>query len=170
MLLMTATLKSSGCTGRKGRSSPPAATRQRSTASNPSSARSRSPVISSGWTATFFSHLVSLLSCWTASLPLPTGPGSAASSVSPVRPWGRIFTAAHAETIQGGKPARIKTSSGRIVTVDAVVVATNSPINDLLAIHTKQAAYMSYAIGAIVPRGAVATALYWDTLDPYHYV
>jgi Rieske Fe-S protein len=29
---------------------------------------------------------------------------------------------------------------------------------------------MSYAIGAIVPRGAVATALYWDTLDPYHYV
>ena len=86
------------------------------------------------------------------------------------RAGGRIFTGTHAETIKGGKPARIKTSSGRIVTADAVVVATNSPVNDLLAIHTKQAAYMSYAIGAIVPRGAVATALYWDTLDPYHYV
>jgi glycine/D-amino acid oxidase-like deaminating enzyme/nitrite reductase/ring-hydroxylating ferredoxin subunit len=86
------------------------------------------------------------------------------------RAGGRIFTATHAETIAGGKPARIKTANGRIVTADAVVVATNSPVNDLLAIHTKQAAYMSYAIGAIVPRGAVPTALYWDTLDPYHYV
>ena len=86
------------------------------------------------------------------------------------RAGGRIFTGTHAETIKGGKPARIKTSNGRIVTADAVVVATNSPVNDLVAIHTKQAAYMTYAIGAIVPRGAVATALYWDTLDPYHYV
>jgi glycine/D-amino acid oxidase-like deaminating enzyme/nitrite reductase/ring-hydroxylating ferredoxin subunit len=86
------------------------------------------------------------------------------------RAGGRIFTGTHAETIKGGKPAQIKTSSGRTVTADAVVVATNSPVNDLLAIHTKQAAYMTYAIGAIVPRGAVATALYWDTLHPYHYV
>ena len=86
------------------------------------------------------------------------------------RAGGRIFTGTHAETIQGGKPARVKTASGRTVTAEAVVVATNSPVNDLLAMHTKQAAYMTYAIGAIVPRGAVATALYWDTLDPYHYV
>ena len=87
-----------------------------------------------------------------------------------VRAGGRIFTATHVEAIKGGKPARITTSSGRTVTADAVVVATNSPVNDLLAIHTKQAAYTSYVIGAIVPRGAVAMALYWDTLDPYHYV
>jgi glycine/D-amino acid oxidase-like deaminating enzyme/nitrite reductase/ring-hydroxylating ferredoxin subunit len=86
------------------------------------------------------------------------------------RAGGRIFSGTHAETIKGGRPARIEASNGRTVTADAVVVATNSPVNDLVAIHTKQAAYMSYAIGAIVPRGAVATALYWDTLDPYHYV
>jgi glycine/D-amino acid oxidase-like deaminating enzyme/nitrite reductase/ring-hydroxylating ferredoxin subunit len=86
------------------------------------------------------------------------------------RAGGRIFTDTHAETIQGGTPARIKTSSGRTVTADAVVVATNSPVNDLVAMHTKQAAYMTYALGAIVPRGSVATALHWDTLDPYHYV
>jgi glycine/D-amino acid oxidase-like deaminating enzyme/nitrite reductase/ring-hydroxylating ferredoxin subunit len=86
------------------------------------------------------------------------------------RAGGRIFTGTHAETIVGGKPAQIKTTTGRIVTADAVVVATNSPVNDLIAMHTKQAAYRTYAIGAIVPRGAVATALYWDTLDPYHYV
>jgi glycine/D-amino acid oxidase-like deaminating enzyme len=86
------------------------------------------------------------------------------------RAGGRIFIGTHAETIKGGKPARIKTSNGRIVTADAAVVATNSPVNDLMAIHTKQAAYMTYAIGAIVPHGSVATALYWDTLHPYHYV
>lgn len=86
------------------------------------------------------------------------------------RSGGRIFTGTHAATIEGGKPARVTTSNGQVVTAEAVVIATNSPVNDLLAIHTKQAAYMSYVIGAIVPRGAVAAALYWDTLDPYHYV
>lgn len=94
----------------------------------------------------------------------------AALAVAIERAGGRIYTGTHAENIKGGKPARITTSGGRTVTADAVVVATNSPVNDLVAIHTKQAAYMTYAIGAIVPRGAIATALYWDTLDPYHYV
>jgi Rieske Fe-S protein len=36
--------------------------------------------------------------------------------------------------------------------------------------HTKQAPYISYAIGIKVPAGSVTSALYWDTLDPYHYV
>jgi nitrite reductase/ring-hydroxylating ferredoxin subunit len=53
---------------------------------------------------------------------------------------------------------------------DAVVVATNSPVNDLVAIHTKQAAYQTYVIGARVPKGSVTKALYWDTPDPYHYL
>jgi Rieske Fe-S protein len=29
---------------------------------------------------------------------------------------------------------------------------------------------MTYVIGAVVPRGSVTNALYWDTEDPYHYV
>jgi Rieske Fe-S protein len=49
-------------------------------------------------------------------------------------------------------------------------VATNTPVNDLFAIHTKQAAYLTYVMGARVPRGSVTKALYWDTPDPYHYV
>jgi Rieske Fe-S protein len=36
--------------------------------------------------------------------------------------------------------------------------------------HTKQAPYITYAIGLSVPAGSVTPALYWDTLDPYHYV
>ena len=57
-----------------------------------------------------------------------------------------------------------------VVTADAVVVATNAPVNDRVAIHTKQAPYMTYVIGARVPPGAVPQALSWDTGDPYHYV
>jgi Rieske Fe-S protein len=39
-----------------------------------------------------------------------------------------------------------------------------------VAIHTKQAPYMTYVIAVRVPKGTVADALLWDTLDPYHYV
>jgi glycine/D-amino acid oxidase-like deaminating enzyme/nitrite reductase/ring-hydroxylating ferredoxin subunit len=83
---------------------------------------------------------------------------------------GKIHTQTHASKIEGGDRAVIETSGGAVVTADAVVVATNSPVNDLVAIHTKQAAYQTYVIGARVPRGSVNKALYWDTPDPYHYL
>lgn len=83
---------------------------------------------------------------------------------------GEIFTGTHVSRIDGGPRAKVATSGGPTVTSGAVVVATNAPINDLFAIHTKQAPYVSYAIGAIVPRGALPKALFWDTLDPYHYI
>lgn len=59
---------------------------------------------------------------------------------------------------------------GRRLSAKAVVVATNSPILDRFAMHTKQAAYRSYALAFAVPTGAIERALYWDTADPYHYV
>jgi glycine/D-amino acid oxidase-like deaminating enzyme/nitrite reductase/ring-hydroxylating ferredoxin subunit len=83
---------------------------------------------------------------------------------------GRIHTQTHASKIEGGERAVIETSKGPVVTADAVVVATNSPVNDLVAIHTKQAAYQTYVIGARLPRGSVSKALYWDTPNPYHYL
>lgn len=83
---------------------------------------------------------------------------------------GSIYTQTHASKIEGGDQAVIETSGGAVVTADAVVVATNSPVNDLVAIHTKQAAYQTYVIGARVPRGSVNRALFWDTPDPYHYL
>ncbi len=86
------------------------------------------------------------------------------------RDGGRIFTGTRACKIEGGAQARIETNDGLVVTAGAVVVATNTPVNDLVAIHTKQAPYLTYVIGARVPRGSVTRALYWDTLDPYHYV
>jgi glycine/D-amino acid oxidase-like deaminating enzyme/nitrite reductase/ring-hydroxylating ferredoxin subunit len=83
---------------------------------------------------------------------------------------GRIFTATHVSNAEGGSQARIETDGGGVVTARAIVVATNTPIVDRVAIHTKQAPYTTYVIGAKVPRGAVARALYWDMEDPYHYV
>lgn len=86
------------------------------------------------------------------------------------RDGGRIYNQTHASKIEGGEPARIETADGHTVSADAVVVATNTPVNDLFAIHTKQAAYLTYVIGARVPKDSVARALFWDTPDPYHYV
>jgi glycine/D-amino acid oxidase-like deaminating enzyme/nitrite reductase/ring-hydroxylating ferredoxin subunit len=83
---------------------------------------------------------------------------------------GAVHTAAHVLQIDGGPPARVATKAGPTVEADAVVVATNSPINDRYAIHTKQAPYRTYAVGLRVPMGTVFTGLYWDTLDAYHYV
>lgn len=86
------------------------------------------------------------------------------------RDGGRIFTGTHADTIEGGANARVETHSGFAVTADAIVIATNTPVNDIVTIHTKQASYTTYVIGARVRRGSVTRALYWDTDDPYHYV
>ncbi|MGQ0811479.1 MAG: FAD-dependent oxidoreductase [Nitrospiraceae bacterium] len=86
------------------------------------------------------------------------------------REGGRIYSSTRATSVTGGTPALITTESGRIVRADAVVVATNTPMNDLVAIHTKQAAYRTYAICTRIPRGSIPQALYWDTDDPYHYI
>ena len=64
----------------------------------------------------------------------------------------------------------VKTTSGYEVSADTAVVATNSPINDRLAIHSKQAPYRTYAMALSIARDQLPDALYWDTLDPYHYV
>ena len=82
---------------------------------------------------------------------------------------GRVVSKTHADAIEDGAPARVRAGK-RTVTAGSVVVATNVPINDRFAIHTKQAPYMTYVIGVTVPRGSVERALFWDTGDPYHYV
>jgi glycine/D-amino acid oxidase-like deaminating enzyme/nitrite reductase/ring-hydroxylating ferredoxin subunit len=83
---------------------------------------------------------------------------------------GRIFSGTRAIEVVGGTPASVRTASGFTVTAAHVVVATNVPFNDRVAIHTKQAPYQTYVIAARVPVDAITHALYWDTADPYHYV
>src|SRR4029078_372496 len=94
---------------------------------------------------------------------------------------GEIFTGTKVEEAVGGKNARVTTAHKQTVTAKAVVVATNTPINDRYVIHTKQAPYTTYVIGLRVKRGDVVRGLYWDTAEragmetgsgpvPYHYV
>lgn len=85
------------------------------------------------------------------------------------RRGGRIYTHTHAVEFHGGDRAHVLTDRG-IVSAKSIVVATNSPVNDLVTIHTKQAPYRTYVVGARVARGSVPQVLLWDTPDPYHYV
>ena len=83
---------------------------------------------------------------------------------------GRIFSETQAQTIEGGRPASVRTAHGPVIVAEHVVVATNTPVNNILALHTKQGAYRTYVIAAALRKGSVARALYWDTDAPYHYV
>ena len=87
-----------------------------------------------------------------------------------LRDGGKIYCGTHAEKIVDGEPAKVTTSDGHAITADAIIVATNTPVNDWLIIHSKQAAYRTYVIGCRVPKGSVPRGLYWDTPDPYHYI
>ena len=86
-----------------------------------------------------------------------------------VHDGGRIYCGSHVDRIEGGVPTVVHVGR-HVVTTDAVVVATNVPVNDRVAIHTKQAPYMTYVIAARMPAGSVPRVLSWDTGDPYHYI
>ena len=64
----------------------------------------------------------------------------------------------------------VRTANDATVEAAHAVIATNSPINDRFALHTKLAPYRTYAMAITIERDSIEDALYWDTLDPYHYV
>ncbi len=91
-----------------------------------------------------------------------------------VKSGGRIYTRSRAEEIskEGAK------ANGFQVKAPHIVVATNSPVNDWVTMHTKQHPYRTYVIAALAPKGAYPYHLWWDTgnhgtrweAEPYHYV
>ncbi|MDV6167159.1 FAD-dependent oxidoreductase [Flavobacterium sp. DG1-102-2] len=87
---------------------------------------------------------------------------------------GEIYTDTHVDSIdKNGAKAK-----GFSVKANHIVVATNSPVNDILTMHTKQFAYRTYVIAAKIPKGILPYAMWWDTgnqdskwvAKPYHYV
>jgi hypothetical protein len=84
---------------------------------------------------------------------------------------GRIFGSTvyidHREEDDG---VTIQTENGRTIRARAAVFATNSPVNDKLALHTKQVPNRTYVIAGAVPKGSAPDVLIWDTLKAYHYV
>ena len=86
------------------------------------------------------------------------------------RRGGRVHGATRAVEIHDGQTTRVVTDRGHTIVANATVVATNTPVNDRVAMHTKQAPYRTFVVGLRVARGSVPRVQYWDTLDPYHYV
>lgn len=84
----------------------------------------------------------------------------------------RIHTGSRVTGLKGDGPVVATLDSGRTVTADAGVAATNvpSPINNWTGIYTKVAPYRTFVVGIEIDPGAVGDALYWDTADPYRYV
>jgi glycine/D-amino acid oxidase-like deaminating enzyme/nitrite reductase/ring-hydroxylating ferredoxin subunit len=123
---------------------------------------------------------------WEDSSPLPGWPGSCLhfteqGQIHPLaylgglrraveRAGGRIHGATRVVEVEGGSSVRLACQHGPEVRAGAAVIATNSPFVDRFAMHTKLFAYRTYAIAAPVPVDAVPPGLYWDDLDPYHYV
>jgi glycine/D-amino acid oxidase-like deaminating enzyme/nitrite reductase/ring-hydroxylating ferredoxin subunit len=88
-----------------------------------------------------------------------------------IRRNGRLYANTRVDSIEEtDKGVVVTTAFGHQAKAEAAVIATNSPINELVAIHTKQAPYRTYAFAAEIASGVVPDALYWDTYDPYHYV
>lgn len=83
---------------------------------------------------------------------------------------GQIYTNTKAELIQDGKNPFVETSKGFRISCDHIVVATNVPVNNIMSLHLKEAAFRTYVIGIKVQRGSIPQALYWDTGSPYHYI
>jgi glycine/D-amino acid oxidase-like deaminating enzyme/nitrite reductase/ring-hydroxylating ferredoxin subunit len=87
---------------------------------------------------------------------------------------GIIFTQTRAQEF---KKDGIK-ANDYFIQADHIVVATNSPVNDWVTMHTKQHPYRTYVIGGLVPKDTLPPALWWDSgnvnskwvTDPYHYV
>ena len=83
---------------------------------------------------------------------------------------GLLYSNTIVTAVEDGPSVVVKTSNGHRVEASCAVVATNSPINDRFALHTKMAPYRTYAMAFHIAKDALPDALYWDTMDPYHYV
>ena len=88
---------------------------------------------------------------------------------------GAIYTNTHAKEIDH---TGVLTDEGFRINAKHIVVATNTPVNNLVVMHLKQYAYRTYVIAAKIKKGSLPECLWWDTGDftanenipPYHYV
>ena len=83
---------------------------------------------------------------------------------------GRICTGVHVVGVTSGAPVEIELAGGRTLRAACVVDATQMAITSRFNMPLREAAYRTYVIALDVAPGYVRHALFWDTLDPYHYV
>jgi len=80
----------------------------------------------------------------------------------------RLHEESRVITIDDGDPCTIHLEHGPTVRAKKVLVATHAPLNRVF-LQTKIHAYRSYVLAFPLPASALPDALFWDTLDPYHY-
>ncbi len=84
---------------------------------------------------------------------------------------GRLFASSPVVRIEASsRGVEVHTENGARIAASHAVVATNSPINKRVELHSKMAPYRTYAMAFAIPREALPDGLYWDMADPYHYV
>ena len=83
---------------------------------------------------------------------------------------GNLVVGARAMSVTGGRSAHIELETGTRIATGHIVVATNTPFNDRVRMHTKQAPYRTYVVGLEIAKDAFPPLLLWDMEDPYHYV
>lgn len=81
---------------------------------------------------------------------------------------GQLLEETSVSAIEDGEPCRVMTRSG-VVRAREVLVLTNAPVSSKVALHTKIAAYRTYALAARAP-DRWPEGLFWDLQDPYHYI
>lgn len=80
-----------------------------------------------------------------------------------------VFEDTHVTAVEDGTPCRVITDRG-VITASDVIVAAHVPITNLLFLHTKLAAYRTYAVALSDPETPPIDGLFWDTAEPYHYI
>jgi glycine/D-amino acid oxidase-like deaminating enzyme/nitrite reductase/ring-hydroxylating ferredoxin subunit len=83
---------------------------------------------------------------------------------------GRIHTGVHVNGVKSGEPVEIELADGRVLRARAVVDCTQMSITSRFNMPLREAAYRTYMVALDIERGHVPHGLYWDTLDPYHYI
>jgi glycine/D-amino acid oxidase-like deaminating enzyme/nitrite reductase/ring-hydroxylating ferredoxin subunit len=81
-----------------------------------------------------------------------------------------LYSQTEVTEIVPGKITQVETNRGSRVSAGSVIVATNTPVNDWVKMHTKQAAYRTYVVGMAIDGNPPPPFLYWDTAEPFHYV
>ncbi len=69
-----------------------------------------------------------------------------------------------------GEQVELDCEGGLHIRAAQAIFATNSPVNNAVAVHSKMAPYRTYAMAFDLAEAQLPDALYWDLADPYHYV
>ena len=82
---------------------------------------------------------------------------------------GAVYGDTIVESVEDVSPCVVR-AGGHVVTAGAVVMATHTPLNRVLALQDQLSPYISYTMAFALGNHAFPEGLFWDTEDPYHYI